>query len=62
MPHLQAAEPAHLRLSSLPPPQNGFGNEGRQGVAVWMPPGRYRLNQTLEIAQSNVVLRGAGVR
>lgn len=39
----------------------GFQNEGRAGVAVLIPEGIYRLTQAIEILQSNVVLRGAGV-
>ncbi len=53
-----------LRLTSWPPlqrPSDGWGNQGRAGVAVWLPPGQYRITQTLTIGWSNVVLRGAGV-
>lgn len=42
-------------------PQAGFGNEGRQGVVVLLPAGRYVVTQTIEIKQSNVVVRGEGV-
>lgn len=48
----------------MPPLQDqgkGFQNEGRQGVAVVLPAGTYRVTKMLEIFQSNVVLRGAGV-
>ena len=41
--------------------QGGFGNEGRQGVVVLLPAGRYVVTQTIEIKQSNVVVRGEGV-
>lgn len=37
-------------------------NEGKLGAVVWLPAGTYRITQTLEIMESNVVLRGAGVR
>ena len=39
----------------------GMGNGGREGVAVLLPAGTYRLTQMLEIRQSNVVVRGEGV-
>lgn len=39
----------------------GFQNNGEKGVVVYLPPGRFKVTQTLEISQSNVVLRGAGV-
>lgn len=42
--------------------QGGFGNEGRQGVVVLLPAGRYVVTQTIELTQSNVVVRGEGVR
>lgn len=42
-------------------PNNGFLNEGKLGVAVYAPPGTYRITQVLEIVASNIVLRGAGV-
>lgn len=51
--------PAFLLVQN---PSDGWGNQGRAGVAVWLPPGSYRVTQTLNIAWSNVVLRGAGVR
>lgn len=44
-----------------PKPHNGFQNEGREGVAVLMPAGTYRITRMLDIYQSNVVLRGEGV-
>ena len=50
---------AHCTRSLL---QGGFGNEGRQGVVVLLPAGRYVVTQTIEITQSNVVVRGEGVR
>lgn len=40
---------------------NGFQNKGVNGVAVLIPAGTYRITRMVEIAQSNVVLRGAGV-
>ena len=40
----------------------GFLNGGDEGMAVYLPPGNYVVTQTIEIQQSNVVLRGAGVR
>ena len=49
----------------LDPPQKkhlGFQNNGEKGVVVYLPPGRFKITQSLEISQSNVVLRGAGVR
>jgi hypothetical protein len=39
----------------------GMGNEGREGVAVLLPAGTYRVTKMIEIKQSNVVLRGEGV-
>jgi hypothetical protein len=39
----------------------GMGNEGREGVAVLLPAGNYRITNMIEIKQSNVVLRGEGV-
>ena len=39
----------------------GFLNEGKEGLALLMPAGIYKLTQTLDILQSNVVLRGEGV-
>lgn len=42
-------------------PDRGWQNEGRAGVALAVPRGTYKLTQALEITQSNVVLRGAGV-
>lgn len=57
--------PHDLRTSLLPAqqaPDRSFQNEGREGVAVLVPPGKYRLTRTVEITSSNVVLRGAGVR
>lgn len=47
----------HLQL-----PYKGFGNEGREGVAVLLPAGTYKITKMVEIYQSNVVLRGEGVR
>ncbi|KAL4458885.1 hypothetical protein ABPG75_013750 [Micractinium tetrahymenae] len=41
-------------------PSDGWGNQGRAGVAVWLPPGSYCVTQALTITWSNVVLRGAG--
>jgi hypothetical protein len=41
---------------------SGFLNGGRDGVALLMPAGIYKITQTLDILQSNVVLRGEGVR
>ena len=40
---------------------DGFGNGGREGVAVVMPRGIYKVTKMVEIYQSNVVLRGEGV-
>lgn len=40
----------------------GLQNFGREGCVVYLPAGRYRITQTLEILQSNVVMRGDGVR
>ena len=40
---------------------SGFLNGGKEGVALLMPAGTYRLTQTLDILQSNVVLRGESV-
>ncbi|KAL4433787.1 hypothetical protein ABPG75_000228 [Micractinium tetrahymenae] len=40
----------------------GFGNEGREGVAVLLPAGTYKVTKMVEIYQSNVVLRGEGPR
>lgn len=37
-------------------------NGGKAGVVVLLPAGRYKITQTLEITQANVVLRGEGVR
>lgn len=42
-------------------PHNGFLNQGKQGVAVFVPPGTYVITQSITITQSNVVLRGASV-
>lgn len=39
----------------------GFQNGGRSGVTILVPSGTYRITQTLEIEQSNVVLKGEGV-
>ena len=39
----------------------GMQNGGSQGVAVFVPEGVYKLTQSIEILQSNIVLRGAGV-
>lgn len=36
-------------------------NGGNAGVVVYLPAGRYKITQTIEIKQSNVVIRGAGV-
>ena len=41
---------------------SGFLNGGRDGVALLMPAGIYKITPTLDILQSNVVLRGEGVR
>lgn len=41
---------------------DGFQNKGANGVAVLIPAGTYRITRMVEIAQSNVVLRGEGVR
>ncbi len=51
------------RLASCPLqlPHNGFQNGGAAGVAVYVPPGRYVIRRMLEITQSSVVVRGAGV-
>lgn len=52
-------------LRPAPPPQipypRGFGNAGAAGVALFVPPGIYRITRMLAITQSNVVVRGAGV-
>ncbi|EFN53344.1 hypothetical protein CHLNCDRAFT_137072 [Chlorella variabilis] len=42
-------------------PHNGFLNQGKQGVAVFVPPGTYVITQSITITQSNVVLRGASM-
>ena len=42
-------------------PHNGFQNGGAKGVTVVVPPGRYVIRRRLEIPQSNVVVKGAGV-
>lgn len=55
---IKAAQQAASRLSRAP--DRSFQNEGREGVAVLVPPGKYRLTRTVEITSSNVVLRGAG--
>lgn len=39
-------------------PHNGFLNQGKQGVAVLLPPGTYVLTRSVSIVRSNVVLRG----
>lgn len=39
-------------------PDDGFGNEGRDGVAVWVPPGTYRITKMLEIRQVRALLLG----
>lgn len=49
-------------LFPLQLPHKGFQNEGRDGVAVLLPAGTYRITKMVEIYQSNVVLRGEGVR
>ena len=53
-----------LRFTDMPLQSRdiGFLNNGNEGVAVYLPPGNYVVTQTIEIHQSNVVLRGAGVR
>ena len=48
----------------MPAPQDehaGFGNWGTEGVQVVVPQGRFIISRMLEITQSNVVLKGAGV-
>ncbi|KAL4458884.1 hypothetical protein ABPG75_013749 [Micractinium tetrahymenae] len=50
-----------LRPKSCPAATNGFGNEGRAGVAVLLPAGRYKVTGYVEIMQSNVVVRGEGI-
>ncbi|PSC76403.1 Zinc finger CCCH domain-containing 64 [Micractinium conductrix] len=57
---IKAASAAAARLPK-PPIDNGFQNQGRAGVAVLLPAGRYRVTESIEITQSNVVLRGEGV-
>jgi len=47
--------------TTLQKQHKGWQNEGAQGVVVYLPAGRFKINQTLEITQSNIVLRGAGV-
>lgn len=42
--------------------QSGMQNEGRAGVAVLLPAGRYKVTQFIELQQSNVAVRGEGVR
>lgn len=42
-------------------PHDGFQNGGAKGVTVVVPPGRYVIRRMLEITQSNVVVKGAGV-
>lgn len=68
--HVKHCTTAHQLPQKTPPaalpsspqkPNDGWGNQGRAGVAVWLPPGSYRVTQTLTITWSNVVLRGAGV-
>ena len=62
MPLLPVGEPpSHHRNIPLQAPDNGFGNEGKQGVAVLLPAGTYRITKMIEITQSNVVVRGEGV-
>jgi hypothetical protein len=54
----------HIHLYAPCPLQvehDGFGNGGREGVAVIMPRGVYKITKMVEIYQSNVVLRGEGV-
>ncbi|KAL4435853.1 hypothetical protein ABPG77_000615 [Micractinium sp. CCAP 211/92] len=51
----------HGEQGQSPLPDDGFGNLGRSGVAVWVPPGVYRITKMLQIQQSNVVVRGAGI-
>lgn len=41
----------HRPLLQLP--DDGFGNLGRSGVAVWVPPGVYRITKMLQIQQVN---------
>ena len=53
---------AHLHVPRpLQVEHDGFGNGGREGVAVIMPRGVYKITKMVEIYQSNVVLRGEGV-
>ncbi|KAL4423187.1 hypothetical protein ABPG77_000320 [Micractinium sp. CCAP 211/92] len=49
------------RPKRCPAPTNGFGNGGSAGVAVLLSAGRYKITGYVEIMQSNVVVRGAGV-
>ncbi len=42
-------------------PHSGFMNEGQAGFVVLLPAGTYKVSQTIEITQANVVLRGEGV-
>ncbi|KAL4458886.1 hypothetical protein ABPG75_013751 [Micractinium tetrahymenae] len=55
---IKAAEKFASGLSRAP--DRGFQNEGREGVAVLVPPGKYKLTRTIEITSSNMVLQGAG--
>jgi hypothetical protein len=50
--------------SAAPPPllQSGLQNEGKAGAAVLLPAGRYKITQFIELQQSNVAVRGEGVR
>lgn len=58
----QLSSPMPFHPTAEQAPTNGFGNEGRSGVAVLLPAGRYRITGYIEIMQSNVVVRGEGVR
>lgn len=53
--------PPPLPRPALQIPHLGFGNLGKAGATVYIPPGTYRITKMLELTQSNVVVRGAGV-
>ena len=59
---LAAIAAASAYAKKLGGPKTGMANGGSAGVAVTLPPGRFRLTQYIELTQSNVAVRGAGVR
>ncbi|KAL4427839.1 hypothetical protein ABPG75_001928 [Micractinium tetrahymenae] len=52
--------PAYNLTFDVKRPHLGFGNAGRAGATVYIPPGTYRITKMLELTQSNVVVKGAG--